>query len=165
MLLMDQQRLSPKLTGLIGLLILILSLSGTAFSGGIKNAYKLSPVWLLEGEEVWAGGAFAYANQVVYGPMAEDLVGELWGNGTTRMDGAFWTDYISIWAEALFSRRGVFWTDRYGTRPSSSVSQGVFWTDSSLEVDYFVALNAGNDDSRPFHFVYRSSYQTGSSGG
>ncbi len=65
MQLMNNQRLLPKLTRLTGFLILILSLSGTAFSGGIKNAYKLSPVVAKELEFIKAHPAYDYAIPVI----------------------------------------------------------------------------------------------------
>ena len=62
----------------------------------------VSPCWTLAGEygseEVWAGGAFAYGDQIVYGDMVQADVAGLWG------DGVFWTDF-------LFKQDGVFWTD------------------------------------------------------
>jgi hypothetical protein len=70
-----------------------------------RTVAKTSPTWELPGgEEVWAGGAFAYGDQVICSALVDSSVAESWGNGI------FWSDAIvranqGIWAD------GVFWSD------------------------------------------------------
>ena len=62
----------------------------------LKN--KVSASWTLDGEEIWAGGAFAVADGLIFTELATPSY-ELWGNGL-------------VWAERLLS------SDSYwGCRP------------------------------------------------
>jgi subtilisin family serine protease len=65
-------------------------------------------------EEVWAGGAFAYGDQIVYGDLVQTDMAGFWG------EGVFWTDF-------LVQPEGVFWTDFF--------TEGVFWTDTLVITD------------------------------
>lgn len=65
-------------------------------------------------EEVWAGGAFAYGDQIIYGDLVQTDIAGFWG------EGVFWTDF-------LLQPEGVFWTDFF--------TEGVFWTDSLIVSD------------------------------
>jgi serine protease AprX len=98
----------------------------------------VSPNWTLDGEygpeEVWAGGAFAYGDQVVYGDMVSADWAGFWG------DGVFWTDFLFqregvFWADSLFRFNGVFWTDTVYWGDTLAWTDGVFWTDVPFSFD------------------------------
>jgi hypothetical protein len=98
----------------------------------------VTPYWTLEGEygpeEVWAGGAFAYGDQVVYGDMVQADMAGFWG------EGVFWTDFLFsqegvFWADSLFQKNGVFWTDSTFWMDSLAWTEGVFWTDVPFSFD------------------------------
>jgi hypothetical protein len=60
--------------------------------GNHTVADGVSPTWILDGEygpeEVWAGGAFAYGDQIVYGELVQADFAGFWG------EGVFWTDFL-----------------------------------------------------------------------
>ena len=98
----------------------------------------VSPTWTLEGEygpeEVWAGGAIAYGDQIVYGDMVQADMAGFWG------EGVFWTDFLFsqegvFWADSLFQKNGVFWTDGTFWLDALAWTEGVFWTDVPFSFD------------------------------
>jgi hypothetical protein len=98
----------------------------------------VTPTWTLEGEygpeEVWAGGAFAYGDQIVYGDLVQADIAGLWG------EGVFWTDSLFLpdgvfWADSIFQYNGVFWTDATFWGDSLAWTEGVFWTDVPFTFD------------------------------
>jgi serine protease AprX len=98
----------------------------------------VSPYWTLDAEygpeEVWAGGAFAYGDQIVYGDLVQADMAGFWG------DGVFWTDFLFsqegvFWADSLFQKNGVFWTDSTFWADALAWTDGVFWTDVPFSFD------------------------------
>jgi hypothetical protein len=90
---------------------------------------RVSPSWTMEDEEVWAGGAYAFEDRIVYSqwvdPQAIFHCGE----------GVFWSDHFKdlgetlngfFWTDSFFGLEGVFWSD------SCFNLEGVFWSDDLL---------------------------------
>lgn len=86
--------------------------------------HNVIPHWDLDGEPVWAGGAFAFSDRVAYSPLVDaSLNGSLWGSGFVWVSGLFWTEG-TFWVGSVFDAPSEVYGD------SSAVSDGVFWSDS-----------------------------------
>ncbi len=92
-------------------------------------AYGVSPYWMLGSDKVWSGGAFVLGNQVVVGPLAENITTGIWGGGTTWSDSFFWTESVD-WVEPVFHNDSFFWSD-------TVVNDSFFWSDSYFWSDIF----------------------------
>jgi hypothetical protein len=114
---------------------------------------EVAPFWLMgdadckkhpeQCEVVWAGGAFAYGEHVVYSQLAGARQGDFWGSGSCWTEGFAW-DKGDLWAEGLFSPDGFFWENRAawgvfwadGETWQNQLGWGVFWTDGVFWSDF-----------------------------
>ncbi len=103
----------------------------------------VSPVWQLEDgtkcwsrcEEVWAGGAFAFADRIYYGDLIGGKRAQFWG------DGVRWHQYLkwagSSWSESILGLKDLVWSDNWAADVvwSSDWGQSIIWTDSIMWTD------------------------------
>ncbi len=113
------------------------------------------PTWQLDGETVYAGGAFAVADRIVYSDLVlAEARGQLWGSGVdwcpylrktaatsvneffqpgsglwyssdVSSDAIFWSDAV-FWVEAVFWIDNLFWVD------------GMFWSEGAFWAEYML---------------------------
>ena len=116
--------------------------------GEVKK--KVSPVWLLGGqdnanldrgkkckqncEEVWAGGAFAFADRIYYGDLIDPNGSNTWG------DGVNWANSI-LWSDSIFGVDSIMWADP-GPAASSHLGQQHYGADSILWSDSIMWSNS-----------------------
>ena len=114
--------------------------------GEVKK--KVSPVWLLGGqdnanldrgkkckqncEEVWAGGAFAFADRIYYGDLIDPNGSNTWGDGVNWANSILWSDSIFgvdsiMWADAWSS--SIIWSDTWAN--SIMWADSIMWSDSN----------------------------------
>jgi serine protease AprX len=92
------------------------------------------PYWDLDGEEVWAGGAFAFADKVYFGPQVDAGSAEFWGSGVEWPEQVLVTDQV-IWIDQAFWPDQVIWIDQvYWTDQVIWIDQAL-WTDQVIWVD------------------------------
>ncbi|MFQ5741935.1 MAG: S8 family serine peptidase, partial [Acidobacteriota bacterium] len=104
----------------------------------------VEPYWSLDEEMIWAGGAFAFGDKVVYSALVDaGAQGEFWGSGVLWIDrllrntSVFWADSIfwsdsSIWPENSLRTNSIFWTDSIFWSDSVLWTDSIFWSDSVL---------------------------------
>ncbi len=125
-------------------------------------AYAVAPYWDLDGEQIWAGGAFGAGDRLVYSPLigapTADLSwgqGELWSDQLAYTDGTSWTDGLFdpgsvvwdsgfvwsdsfFWSDSVFWADGVFWSDGLFASDSFLWSDGFLWSDAVFWSDAFL---------------------------
>ncbi len=98
----------------------------------------VSPRRDLNGETVWAGGAFAFGDQVVYSDLVDSSrLGQLWGDGTTWSEGWVWSDG-TVWTDGLFEPESVFWADGFLWSDAFFWTDAFFWSDTTVWSDGFL---------------------------
>ena len=86
-------------------------------------------------EEVWAGGAFAFANRIHYGDLVRDRRARFWG------DGVRWSQYLKWsghpWSESILGLKDLVWFDKWAGDVvwSSNWGQSIIWSDSIMWTD------------------------------
>ena len=104
---------------------------------------SVSPVWQLrenkqcrlDCEDVWAGGAFAFADRIYYGDLIGDKGAHFWG------DGVRWTQYLKgaghSWSESILGLKDFVWSDNWASSIvwSSVWGRSIIWSDSIMWTD------------------------------
>ncbi|HEY3128002.1 MAG TPA: S8 family peptidase [Acidobacteriota bacterium] len=104
-----------------------------------KGLGRVSPKWILDGEEVWVGGAVAFNGKIAYTKLVNQAVSRIWGNGThwanalITDNSVIWSDnFLSpsslIWGDGVIWADGIIWSDELG----AFVWDGIIWTDTTL---------------------------------
>jgi len=139
---LDQPHLLEQGNGLVNTktavdLAAALDMEARAFS------YVPKPYWELDGEEVWVGGAFAFADKLYLGFQLQLPSFQFWGSGLVWaenilktdqviwVDGSFWTDQV-IWIDQAFWTDQVIWVDQ------ALWTDQVIWIDQALWADQVI---------------------------
>ncbi len=122
---------------------------------------EIPPSWILEGEEIVAGGAIAFADRLYLGSLGNGMSG-LWGEGKAWMNGRIPGDN---WIGELFDPEspiwtgGVIWACTYSWPPELLADDAVDWIqdveftpESVLADDAVLALAAAEEGTEVLFF-------------
>ncbi len=92
--------------------------------------------WQSGTERVWAGGAMAVADRILYTGLVDINQAVAWGSGLD------WSQLLlpvdsRAWSDGLFAPDSVFWTDGIFFTDSTLWTDSVFWTDNVLADSVF----------------------------
>ena len=96
---------------------------------------RVSPTWADAGA-VWAGGAFAYGDQIIFSSLVKGKKADFWGSGIS------WSNYLSDdkdWASGIFWSGGQFWgSDIFWASDSLAWTNLALWSGKRLASDNLV---------------------------
>ncbi len=106
----------------------------------------VSPTWTLDGQEVWAGGAYAFGDRVYYGDLVDDTGTPVWGDASNWLNSILWSDNWNnsiVWSDSVFDsdsfiwNNSILWSDNWGRSIiwSDHWSNSIVWSDSIIWSD------------------------------
>jgi serine protease AprX len=94
------------------------------------------PYLYIDGEKVWAGGAFSSGKKTFFSTLVNASINSKWGSGVQWSTSIVWADGTN-WTKGFLSTTSVVWADDvlWSDEGIATVDDGVIWSDGIIWVN------------------------------